>query len=135
MSLIKVRAALETALATITPAIQTAYENAAYAPVAGTPYQACYLMAAAPANPTLGDGFYRLQGVLQVSLFYPLMAGNTNASTQAEKIQALFKRGATFSNGGVTVRITATPSITSGSVDGERWFVPVKVSWSADIFA
>jgi hypothetical protein len=135
MSLVKVRAALEQALATITPAVATAYENVAYSPVAGVPYQSAYLLPAATSNPTAGDGFYRLQGIFQVNVFYPLMAGNAAAATQAEKIQALFKRGATFTYGGVTVQVITTPTIGSGSMDIERWMIPIKVSWQADIFA
>jgi hypothetical protein len=50
MSLAQVRAALETALNSISPAIDTAWENAPYTPVDGTPYQQATLLRAQPDN-------------------------------------------------------------------------------------
>ncbi len=134
MPLVNIRAALETALATISPTVSTAYENAAFVPVIGVPYMAAFLMPANPQNPTLGDGFYREVGTFQVNLLYPMQLGSLAAVTQAQKIQTLFKRGAAFVNGGVTVRIMTTPTIGAGASDTERFMVPVKVSYAADIF-
>ena len=101
MSISSVRIALETKLATITPALSTAYENVPFTPVTGTPYQRAYLMPATPANPTMGDGYYREQGIFQVSLFYPLQAGPKTAADRAELIRAAFKRGTTLTTGGI----------------------------------
>jgi len=135
MSIVSVRAALETKLAAITPALATAYENAPYTPVAGTPYQAAYLLTATPENPTMGDGYYREQGIFQISLFYPLQAGSGTAAARAILIQAAFKRGTSMTSGSVTVKITRTPEISQGRVDGDRWHVPVKIVWHANINA
>jgi hypothetical protein len=133
MSIVSVRAALETKLNGITPAISTAWENAPFAPVAGTPYQAVFLMAATPENPTMGDGFYREQGIFQISLFYPLQAGPATAAARAELIRTAFKRGTALTSGTVTVRISRTPEIGQGRVDGDRWHVPVKCTYFAGI--
>jgi hypothetical protein len=133
MSITSVRAALEVKLAAITPALATAYENAPYTPVAGTPYQAVYLMTATPENPTMGDGFYREQGIFQISLFYPLQSGPKAAADRAELIRTAFKRGTALTSGTVTVRISRTPEIGQGRVDGDRWHVPVKCTYFAGI--
>jgi hypothetical protein len=133
MSITSVRAALEVKLAAITPALATAYENAPYTPVAGTPYQAVYLMTATPENPTMGDGFYREQGIFQVSLFYPLQAGPAAAAARAELIRTAFKRGTALTSGTVTVRISRTPEIGQGRVDGDRWHQIVRVQYFAGV--
>jgi len=134
MSIASVRIALETKLNAITPSIQTAWQNVGYTPVTGTPYQACYLMPATPDNPTLGDGYYREQGILQVSLFYPLQAGPQTAETRAGLIQTTFKRGTSMTSGSVTVRVSSTPHIGQGRADEDRWMIPVKIEWFAGIY-
>ena len=134
MSIISIRAALETKLNTITPALSTAWENVPFTPVAGTPYQRVYLMTATPANPTMGDGYYREQGIFQVSLFYPLQTGTLTAATRANLIQTTFKRGTSMTAGGITVIVGNTPEISQGRVDGDdRFHIPVKIQWFAGI--
>jgi hypothetical protein len=133
MSIINVRAALETKLNGMTPALPTVWENTPYTPVVGTPYQQAWLLPATPDNPTLGDGFYREQGIFQITLMYPLQAGSAAAAARAELIRTTFKRGTSMVSGAVTVRIDKTPEISSGRVDGDRFAVPVKIRWFAGI--
>ena len=135
MPLVNIRVALETALKGIAPTLLTAYENVSFTPVIGEPFQAAYLMQANPQNPTLGDSFYRAVGIFQINLMYPIQGGPAAAIARAEMIQSTFARGNTFSNGGVTVRIITTPSIGAGTVVGDRFQVPVKIPYSADIFS
>jgi hypothetical protein len=135
MSLAAVRTALETKLNVITPALATSWENVPYTPVTGTPYQACFLMPSTPDNPTLGDGYYREQGLLQVSLFYPLQAGPQTAEIRAELIRTTFKRGTAMTSGSVKVLVDRTPEIGQGRVDDDRWMIHVKIRWSAGIIA
>ena len=51
--MIEIKQAFELKLNSITPLIQTAYENTPFAPTVGTPYQELYLMPAIlpPAKP------------------------------------------------------------------------------------
>lgn len=133
MSIVNVRAALETKLNGITPTISTAWENTPFEPQAGTAYQRVTLLAAAPDNPTYGGSFYREQGILQIDLMYPLSDGTAAAAARAELIRAAFKRGTSMASGSVTVIIDKTPEVSSGRVEGERWCVPVKVRWYAGI--
>nr|MDD5724392.1 phage tail terminator-like protein [Syntrophales bacterium] len=94
-----------------------------------------YVMPATPDNPTLGDGFYREQGVFQVSLFYPLLAGPQTAEARAQLIRTTFKRGTAMTSGAVKVVVDRTPEIGQGRVDGDRWHIPVKIRFSAGIIA
>lgn len=134
MSEAKVRAAIELAISAMTPALDTSFENAKYAPITGTPYQRVEWPDFMTENPTMGDGFYRIRSYFQITLCYPLQNGTADATARGMLIKALFKRGASFTNGGVTTIIEMTPIIGAGSIDGDRWSVPVKVRYRADIF-
>jgi hypothetical protein len=135
MSAIKIRAALETALNGITPAIATAWENSAFLSLASSvPYQQVNVLFAEPDDPTYGDTYHLEQGFMQVKLMYPLQAGSLAAMTRAELMRTTFYRGASFSNGGINVVISRTPSISPGNVDGDRWAVIVKIRFTAQVF-
>jgi hypothetical protein len=130
MSLAAIRSALETQLATITPALVTAYENAPYTPVAGTPYQAPYVLLAQPDNSEIGPGFND-QGIFQVNLFYPKDAGPAAAQARAELIRTAFPFAASFVSGTTTVNITATPEVAPARAEDDRYLLPVKVRFRA----
>jgi hypothetical protein len=133
MSAVLCRAALEVALAAMSPALATAWENAPYTPVAGTPYQRVTLLLAEPANLEMGSARYTEQGYLQISLAYPLNAGAGAATARAELIRSTFYRGASFTSGGVTVNIEKTPEIAPGRVEEDRYVIPVKVRFFAHV--
>jgi hypothetical protein len=134
MSQSSIRNALENALAAITPAIDIVHENQSYVPISGQPFAEAYVLFATPSNPTMGDGFYQELGILQVNLQYPTEVGTADAAAQAQLIRNAFPRGATFVFGGVTVQVDRTPEISAGTVDDDRWFLPVKIRWHADIY-
>lgn len=133
MSIVNVRIALETALNAITPALATVWDNTAYTPIDGTAYQKAYLMPAQPDNSTLGSAYYREQGIFQVTLFYPIQTGTKDAADRAELIRTKFKRGSSFTSGGVTVIIDRTPEISQGRIDEGRWALQIKIRWYAGI--
>ncbi|MDI6742659.1 MAG: phage tail terminator-like protein [Smithella sp.] len=133
MSLAAIRAALETRLNNMASPISYAWENTPFTPVAGVPYAAIYLMPATPDNPTMGDGFYREQGIFQISLFYPLQTGPKAAIVRGELIREAFKRGSSLVSGTVIVRIFRTPEIGQGRIEGDRWHLPCKIQFFADI--
>lgn len=132
MSALLVRAALEVALAAMTPTLATAYENAPYTPVVGTPFQRVTMLFATPDNPEFGS-LYTEQGFLQVDLSYPLNAGPGDASARAELIRSTFTRGATFIASAVKVHVTRTPEIMPGRVEADRYVVPVRIPFHAHI--
>lgn len=129
---VNIRAALETALNAMSPALATAWENMAYTPVAGTAYQQVHILFAAPDNLEFGS-HHREVGYMQVKLMYPLQVGTATIAARAELIRTTFYRGASFTSSGVTVVIEKTPEVSPGSVEGDRWAVPVKVRFFANI--
>lgn len=131
-SVTAVRAALETALGSISPALATAYENALYVPVTGTPYQAVNLLCAQPNNIEIGPGYVE-QGIFQVTLYYPKDAGPKDAQARVELIRTKFAVGASFAASGVTVNITATPEVAPARIEDDRYLVPIKIRFSAMI--
>jgi hypothetical protein len=134
MSIVEIGAALETALASITPALDTEYENSDFVAPASGPYQRVTLMPAEPDNSTFGDNLRREQGVFQVLLYYPSDGtGSGAALARAELIRSKFTRGSTWSSGGVTVTISHTPSIHPALFSDDRYVIPVRIRYWAYI--
>lgn len=133
MSDVIIRKALEIKLAAMSPALATAYENANFIPVTGTPYQQVNLLLAQPDNQTMGSQFYRAVGVFQISLCYPINTGANAAQARAELLKTHFKRGTSMVETGLTVIVTQTPSITSGMVVGDRYILPISIFYQCDI--
>ncbi|MDO8800049.1 phage tail terminator-like protein [Phenylobacterium sp.] len=135
MSVVAIRAALETALAAISPALATAAENVAYTPTPGTPYQRAAVLFARPDNQELSAA-HVAQGFMQTTLCYPTNAGPGAASTRAELIRTTFYRGRSLTPvSGVTVTVFTTPEIMPGYVDGDRYCIPVRVYFRAPVGA
>jgi hypothetical protein len=132
MSAVLVRQALEVALAAMSPALATAYENAPFTPTAAA-YQQVYLLLAEPDNPEMGSARYTERGYFQINLKYPLNAGSAAAATRAELIRSTFYRARSFSNGSVTVHIEKTPEIAPARVEDDRFVVPVKIRFFAHV--
>lgn len=135
MSQAAIRAALETALNAMSPALSTAWENMAFTPPApSTPYQRAFVMFAEPDNAEYGAS-HREQGVFQVSLMCPIQAGDAAARARSALILAAFRRGTSFTSGSVTVTITRTPYAGAGAIDGDRWHVPVKIQFITGVIS
>ena len=130
MSADPIRAALEAALAAMTPAISTAWENVGFTPVSGVPYQRVNLLRAQPDNREIGPVFVE-QGFLQVTLCYPTANGPTAAEARALQLRRTFKRTSTFVVGGVTVIVHLTPQIVPAQIDGDRYALPVRIPFRA----
>ena len=126
MSSVAVRAALETALAAITPALDTAWENTTLTPVVDVPYQRVKMVFADPENAEIGATFLE-RGYMQVDLLYPLGAGAGPAQARVELLRAAFYRGRTLTASGQSVLIERTPSILPGFEDVGRYCVPVRI--------
>lgn len=132
MSLVLVRQALEVALAAMSPALSTAWENDPFTPTPGAAYQAVFLMPARPEHVEIGRA-YTERGYLQINLNYPLNAGPGAAATRAELIRATFYRGRSFTAGSVTTHIDATPEIGPGRTEENTYFLPVKIPFYAHV--
>ncbi len=134
MSIINIRAALETALSSVTPSIPTAWENLEFTPPAtNVPYQRVYLLLAKPDNYEMGSNYAQL-GIFHINLVYPKSTGSRSAAARGEQLRELFHRGATFEFSGTRVIVTLTPEIASGFVQDDRFTMSVKVPFSSFIF-
>lgn len=133
MSLLAVRAALETALAAMAPSLATAWENSSFSPVVGTPYQHVHLLMARPARVEASGTWSRAQGYLQIDLKYPLNAGPAPAAARAKLIQDTFPDASTFTASGVTTHIEGEAEVMPGRTEADRYVVTVKVYFYANI--
>lgn len=134
MSVVSIRAALETALAAMSPALATQYENAAFTPTAGTPYQAVAVLFARPEN-TENRAAHVEIGFMLITLRYPLNTGSATAAARAEAIRTAFPRGLSLTSGSVTVTISDTAEIVPSYVEGDRFVIPVRVRFFSHIAA
>jgi len=128
---INVRRAFEKTLAAMVSPLATAYENIAFTPEAGVPYQRINILRADPADLVMGRTLTQLQGICQVSLFYPQGMGTADAELYAARIKALFKPPTSITEGGTRVDVNNTATIATGFTDDDRWVVPVSIPWSA----
>ena len=135
MSAVEIGAALETALAAMSPELATAYENVEFdKPIATTPYQKVNILFATPDNLVYGST-YQEMGIMQVTLMYPIQEGVGDAMARAELLRTTFYRGSSFTSGGSTAIIHKTPEIGLGFIDGERYSLPVKIKFYSNATA
>lgn len=133
MSALTIRALLEAALAAMSPPLATAYENAPYTPVVGTPYQRVHVLFAQPRALEMSQHLHREQGIMQINLCYPLNTGPAAAATRAELIRTAFPAASDLTSGSVTVTIDGLPEIAPAAVEDDRYVVPVRVRFYAHI--
>ena len=133
MSSADVRAALEVALSAMSPELATAWENTAYKPVVGRPYQRAAIIRATPRNDEYGRAFSEL-GIFQVSLHYPPGQGAKDAEARLDLIRATFFRGASFVKNSVVVTIISTPAALPATDDDQgRYVLPVSIQFKASL--
>jgi hypothetical protein len=130
----KIRAALETHLNAMTPALSTAWENVAFTPVNGTPYQRVNLLMAAPDNRYMGCDRRIEQGIFQITLNYPIDKGAAPAEARANLIIEHFKRSTKLVSGGQWVQVIRTPAKKVLGADGAVFKIVVSINWQADVF-
>lgn len=131
--ILNIKKAFEKRLATLSPAIATAYEGVSFTPTTA-PYQRVMLVPSQPLNPTMGTEHYREVGSFQVFLNYPANKGSGEAIARASQIRTLFKRGTTLIEDSTEVKILTTPKISGNSIVQDRIVVPVIISYIADVF-
>lgn len=127
-----IRVALETRLAAIASPLATQFENDSFKPIAGTPYQQANLLLADPANPEIGR-LYQENGYMQITLRYPIGVGPGAVQVRAQALRDWFYRGLCLAANGLTVTINRTPTISPSFVDGDRFCIPVKVRFFANV--
>lgn len=129
---VDIRKALETRLAAIADALDTQWENKAFVPTASKPYQQVNLLLADPDNVEVGPG-YQENGIFQITLRYPIGNGPSDAMTRAQALRDWFYKGLQVAANGLTVTINRTPTIAPAVTVGDRYCVPVKVRFYANV--
>ena len=130
--MIEIKQAFETAIATITPVLQTSYEGVNFNPTVGTAYQELYLLPALNDNIYIdGEGFISY-GIFQITLRYPT---GTNASKNIlERIKLIldaFPSGSNLVKDGITTNIVNTPSVKNMGIVGDRLVYVVSINYQA----
>jgi hypothetical protein len=131
MSIAAIRAALDTALAGMSPTLETAHENSPFTPPA-EPYQRVFLRLSKPVGDEAG-ATYTEAGYLQVSLYYPPDAGSADIDARVDLLRQTFARGASFTAAGVVVTMSDPGEVLAGLVAEGRWSVSVRLPFSARI--
>jgi hypothetical protein len=123
---------IDDALLTRCAAIATpvAYPERDFSPPADGKYSEVKVFHNAPAWEAVGEGAQD-QGLLQINVVWPKAQGIVKPMKAAADVMALFPKGAAYSSGGLTVRITAAPYATAPIVEPSRVIVPVTIPWSA----
>lgn len=134
MSNLNIRRAFEERLALMTPELSTQYENKAFTPVVGTPYQKAFLLPAQPENPTMGDAYRRYVGVFQVTLCYPINTYAVDVQTRAEAIANHFKRATSMTEAGQTVLVLRTPTISPAFITDDRYNLVISIFYQSELF-
>lgn len=133
MTYVVIRRLLELRFNSLSPTLDTAFENVPYTPKQGTPWQRLNMLPSETDNPTFGDTFMRESGIFQVTLFYPVNAGSSAAQTRAELIRSWFARGLTMTESGIRVLVDKSPSVGPAAVV-EGWHIlPVSIPYIADV--
>lgn len=138
MSIVLIRQALETALDALDPPLPTAWENGDLddgeggAQVPAGPYQSVWLLLANPVN-SENSASHMEHGFLQVNLRYPTGDGTADAGGRAELIRAHFRRGTTFTRGGIAVTVDGTPAVAQAMQDNKRYVVPIRIPFFSHV--
>lgn len=122
--MLRIRQALEKAVLAVAPAIDTAFENIAFNPRAGEPYQQLHFLPAKPEAAVIDDSISEVLGVFQITLRYPAGEGVKNVLERARLYEKAFKVGVKLEN---EVFITAPTSVNILGVDGDRYGVAVSI--------
>ena len=129
-----IRSILEQKLATISPSLGTVYENlpsSAYTPIAGTPHQTVHLLYADSEDLCITNDMIKDQGIMQVTLYYPLAQGSLNIETRAKLIRSTFTNALNLTDGTDTVKISKTPDIKNMGVMSDRYVYVVSIYYKS----
>ena len=132
MSIEKIRAALEVAVNSMTPALPTNWQNDTFTPVKGVAWQRVTILTGRPENQVM-DTSFKENGVLRISLFYPLRIGSALASQRIDLIRSVFPRDTKLVKNNVTVATVGTPEKASEQVETDWYSVVIDVRFFSEI--
>jgi len=118
--------------------IDTVFQNIAYIPKVGTPYQKVWWMFSKPQNPTIaGNGQpenIRETGYIQINLDFPMGVGTGACDAQAQAIRTYFPIGKTFTVSTGSLIVSQSVEFSPARQEGDRWVSPVKIYFVANLF-
>jgi len=132
MSVQKIRAALETTVNSMTPALPTAWQNDSFSPANGVAWQRVSVLTGRPENQVM-DASYKENGILRFSLFYPLRIGSALASQRIDLIRSVFPRDTKLVKDNVTVTTVGTPEKASEQVETDWYSVVIDIRFYSEI--
>lgn len=129
MSLNKVYTAFITKLNTLTPLIDTVYENRPYSPIDGKEYQELYIKPSGNTVPYINEIIYEMSGFIQITLCYPPNEGRSKAMDRANLYMGLFTVGTVLTIDSLKIGIKGVPQITNLGVDNGRYKIALRVGF------
>lgn len=130
MSIREICGLLEVRLAAMAGALPAADENIGFEPGAA-PYWRISHIPNQPIERAVTLDCTEWQGLLQVTLSFPLNEGRGNAQSVADLIAQHFAPPLTLTGTTLKVSVAAPVYAAAGRPEGGRWELPVTVSWSA----
>lgn len=131
MSLNKVYTAFITKLNTLTPLIDTVFENKDYTPIAGKEYQEVYILPSSNIAPYINETLYEMEGLIQITLNYPPNDGRSKCMDRANLYMGLFPVGTVLTIDSLKIRTKGVPQITNLGVADGRYKIALRVGFSA----
>ena len=130
MSQKEIKVALDKAIGLLSGDIQTEYENIAFTPTAGIPYQQLHFLPAINASIEItGPGSIH-RGIYQITLKYPVNKGVNPPLDKAESIIKAFPKSRVLVEND-TVVICGLPGYRKLGVDGDRYIYAVSIEYKS----
>ena len=118
---------------TVTPKIDSVYENKEYTPINDVPFQELYILLSDNTSEYINETTYNMEGLFQISLNYPINQGRTAAMDRATLYMNLFPKNTKLTYNGLTVRQVGIPQIANLGVVGDRYKIALRVQFLAVI--
>jgi hypothetical protein len=135
MSNAAIESAFEQAIVAMSGAMPTEWPNVGFTiPAPDAPYQTVTFLHSDPVNTEYGPN-HRKEGFAQILLRYPRGAGVGGINARINLIEAAFKRGRGLINGSVAVTIDRTPATSPPLYIADRYCIPVRIRYFANITA
>ena len=116
---------------TVTPKIDSVYENKSYTPINDVPFQELYILPSDNTSEYINETTYNMEGLFQISLNYSLNSGRSEAMDRATLYMNLFPKNTKLTYNGLIVRQVGIPQIANLGVVGDRYKIVLRVQFLA----
>jgi len=128
----KAMLALFARVSTLSLSYPVAYPNLTFSPPASKKYLRVQFLPNTTDRPFIGsNAAHRFQGLLQVSVYWPLNKGEDGPRQDAGAIAEHFPADLMLDRDGVRVRITKRPSLGPMLIEDTAIQIPVSIQWEA----